>query len=143
MRTIVAFVVATQRSVKAAQNLIYRREPLQTGRRISASACPAARFKDRRFRNKIKWLTDEKFDSFLYTSLWDGLPNILLEAGERRLPNHRADGRRHRRTRDVANGLACQKSERCDSLFVTACGRFYLSSTPVRANVVRMRCAAS
>jgi glycosyltransferase involved in cell wall biosynthesis len=28
----------------------------------------------------------EKFDVFLYTSLWDGLPNILLEAAERRLP---------------------------------------------------------
>ena len=28
----------------------------------------------------------EKFDLLLYTSLWDGLPNVLLEAGERRLP---------------------------------------------------------
>src|SRR5262245_48098292 len=28
----------------------------------------------------------EQYDVFLYTSLWDGLPNILLEAGVRGLP---------------------------------------------------------
>jgi glycosyltransferase involved in cell wall biosynthesis len=36
--------------------------------------------------SKFDDIPHERFDAFLYTSLWDGLPNILLEAASRGLP---------------------------------------------------------
>jgi glycosyltransferase involved in cell wall biosynthesis len=36
--------------------------------------------------SKFDDIPHERFDAFLYTSLWDGLPNILIEAAGRGLP---------------------------------------------------------